>query len=467
LNGESGAHNLPEGWTWTTIGAAAVLSKEKVDPREVPDCPYLGLEHVEAHTGRIIGRGSAKDVKSTKSSFSAGDVLYGKLRPYLNKVARPDFDGICSTDFLVFGSSPVLDNQFFAEFLSRPEFVSLAHQASSGVELPRVGWKSMAGFPMPLPPLAEQTRIADCLGCVQNRCQHIGDRLKVVRESLGRLRGAVRFAACSGHLTAAWRKEHDHVSSVAMALEASSSRRKTRRIEPAADLALPDLPDSYIVTTVGAAALILDYGTSKRCDASPSNGVPVLRMGNIQAGELVLDDLKYCDGREVGRLLLADGDLLFNRTNSPELVGKSAVFRGKKPMSFASYLIRVRFDPDLTDPDFANLWINSSYGRHWARLVKTDGVSQSNINGTKLASMPLPLPPISEQKEIVRRAHEVLAAGNRLVVKLEQAEETLDRTLRSVATKAFCGGLVSTEATLAGLEGRDFESADELLARDG
>ena len=100
---------LPDGWELSTLAASSALVKAKVDPAQSPDVPYIGLEHVEAHTMRLLGHGAASDVKSTKTRFSAGDVLYGKLRPYLNKVTRPDFDGICSTDFLVFTESPDLD----------------------------------------------------------------------------------------------------------------------------------------------------------------------------------------------------------------------------------------------------------------------------------------------------------------------------------------------------------------------
>jgi type I restriction enzyme, S subunit len=110
----------PEGWAQSTLGAVAHLVKDKVDPAEVPDdSPYVGLEHVEAHTMKLLGHGRASDVKSTKTRFRAGDVLYGKLRPYLNKVTRPDFDGICSTDFLVFGHSRELDRGYLAHYLNQ------------------------------------------------------------------------------------------------------------------------------------------------------------------------------------------------------------------------------------------------------------------------------------------------------------------------------------------------------------
>ncbi|MGH2889388.1 MAG: restriction endonuclease subunit S, partial [Solirubrobacteraceae bacterium] len=159
-----GLDDLPSGWVSTTLEAVATSSKEKVDPARVPDAPYIGLEHIEgAGSLRITGLGRGSDAKSTKSVFRPGDVLYGKLRPYLNKVALPDFEGICSTDILVLRSREGLDARFLAKLMSQPAFVEFAHHASNGVELPRVGWKALAEFPISLPPLDQQRRIADWL----------------------------------------------------------------------------------------------------------------------------------------------------------------------------------------------------------------------------------------------------------------------------------------------------------------
>jgi type I restriction enzyme S subunit len=199
------------------------------------------------------------------------------------------------------------------------------------------------------------------------------------------------------------------------------------------------------VTTVGAVSERIQYGTSKK--ANTEGEVPVLRMGNIQEGRLYTNDLKFLPrDAEVERLLLKDGDLLFNRTNSPDLVGKSAVFHGAEPATFASYLIRVRFQRDLIEPDFVSMWLNSAWGRAWARHVKTDGVSQSNINGKKLAAMPLPVPPIDEQREIVARATAALATADRLTAASASAQRALEGATRGALAIAFRGGFTVTDS---------------------
>jgi type I restriction enzyme S subunit len=150
--------------------------------------------------------------------------------------------------------------------------------------------------------------------------------------------------------------------------------------------------------------------------------------------------------REIQQLILKDGDLLFNRTNSPELVGKSAVFHERTPMTFASYLIRVRFASDVADPDFVNYWINSAWGKSWARQVKTDGVSQSNINGTKLGVMPLPLPPIEEQREIVQRASRALKLADEMLARIARASRSVEHSGQATLAKAFRGELATASA---------------------
>lgn len=297
---------------------------------------------------------------------------------------------------------------------------------------------------VPLPPLELRERITTTLDTMTVRRRSSIFHVLAARRAAERLRQAILVAACIGRLSEDWRERNPDVVSAECALgEHTSIRRRPVSREQAVDLDLPDLPASYIVSTVGDAAMTIEYGTSQRCNAE--SGVPVLRMGNIQDGALTLSDLKYCalDG-EIERLLLQDGDLLFNRTNSPELVGKSAVFHHTdEVMSFASYLIRVRFDENIALSDYVNYWLNSAWGRSWAQLAKTDGVSQSNINGSKLALMPLPIPPLEEQRVIVERASQMLEIADGLVARVENTRNAIAHSSRSVLAKAFRGSLVS------------------------
>jgi len=334
-------------------------------------------------------------------------------------------------------------NEWLAFFLRSRSQELLASSRRDGTTVQSIQYPLLLNTPIPVPPFDERRQVIGAIQTLFTKTASIVPNFYASRSALERFRQAVLTAACTGRLTADWRDAHRNAPSIEQLTSITTPTRRKRAADAPIDLALPELPNSYVVATIGQAARFIEYGTSQAIGPASDNSVPVLRMGNIQDGRLDLTDLKYhVLDQEIAKLLLNDGDLLFNRTNSPELVGKSAVYHGHEPMSFASYLIRVRFAPDVCDPDFANYWINSAWGRAWAQLVKTDGVSQSNINGTKLAAMPLPLPPIGEQREIVRRASNLLLTADILLARIDDGSRAIVRTSQAILAKAFRGELL-------------------------
>jgi len=319
-----------------------------------------------------------------------------------------------------------------------------AAHCNNHVSQASIGRSVLRSIEIELPPLEIQIAIRSLATKIDVERSSYMRHFLAAQRSIEQFRQAVLAAACSGRLTEDWRKANPVQQHVKVAVgELTRSRCGNITGAEPDDLELPELADNFVVTTVGRAAISVDYGTSKKA-TSLESGVPVLRMGNIQNGRLDTRELKYCpDSQEMDRLIVEDGDLLFNRTNSPELVGKSAVFRESKRMTFASYLIRVRIDREMAVPEFVSFWINSTWGRLWARRVKTDGVSQSNINGTKLRAMPIPLPPLDEQREIVRRVTRALDIADMTLSKLNSSLRRIDRSSQAVLAKAFRGELVA------------------------
>ena len=157
---------------------------------------------------------------------------------------------------------------------------------------------------------------------------------------------------------------------------------------------MSNLPSGWSWATVEDVSDAIDYGTSAKTHEGPE-GVPVLRMGNIAGGQLQLDDLKFLPAThdEFPKLLLHSGDVLFNRTNSPELVGKTAVYSGHPtPCSFASYLLRIKLVG--YEPKLLSSYINSSHGRAWVASAVSQQVGQANVNSTKLKAFRIPVPPL-------------------------------------------------------------------------
>ena len=167
-------------------------------------------------------------------------------------------------------------------------------------------------------------------------------------------------------------------------------------------------------------------------------------MGNIFEGRLKREGLKYLpkSHSEFPDLFLEKEDLLFNRTNSPELVGKTAIYMGNpNPCSFASYLIRVQFNNGASS-HFVSSFINSAYGRNWIKTVVSQQVGQANVNGTKLQALSIPLPPEKEQKVIVEEIESRLSVAEEVEVAIDINLKRAERLRQAILKKAFPGSLV-------------------------
>jgi type I restriction enzyme S subunit len=154
-----------EEWHLGKLGDLIGEVSERIDPSQatVEHGKYVGLEHIGQRTGRLSGCGRATDVVSQKSVFHPGDILYGKLRPNLCKVARPQFGGVCSTDIIVFRAKDGADADFAFQLLQSDPLVEYAVATAAGTKMPRTHARSILSFEAALPPLGEQRRIAEVL----------------------------------------------------------------------------------------------------------------------------------------------------------------------------------------------------------------------------------------------------------------------------------------------------------------
>jgi len=165
-------------------------------------------------------------------------------------------------------------------------------------------------------------------------------------------------------------------------------------------------------------------------------------MGNLQDSEIDWDSLVYTSAPdEIKKYKLPEQAVLFNRTNSPELVGKTSIYRGNPRAIFAGYLIHVETLESYL-PEFINLVLNSPRAKDWCREVKSDGVSQSNISASKLAEFPVPICPVDEQSELISVAYNSLELRNSLQRYTNQSTADLTSLTQSLLAKAFRGKLV-------------------------
>ena len=266
----------------------------------------LGLDQIQSHTGVILRKHRARVASAGTSTFyfDQSHVLYSKLRPYLNKVVVPDEAGIATSELIPLQPRPSLIlRTYLAYYLRSPGFLHYASQYVTGAKMPRVILDKFWRHELRLPSLSEQYRIVEIL-------DH-ADRLRRLRTDADANTGAI--------LPALFIKMFGSPATNPMGWRTGA------------------LSDAVVET---------HYGTSKR-GHTDRTGVLLLRMNNIlSTGEIDLTDVKYVD-IELERQLLETGDILFNRTNSIELVGKTGLWTESEPPAVAaSYLIRVRVRPD-------------------------------------------------------------------------------------------------------------------------
>jgi len=360
---------------------------------------------------------------------------------------------------------------YLLRFLETVDFMALT-QATTVPSIRKGDFESIS---IPLPPIVEQKRIVAKVEELFEQVNAAKERLARVSLILKRFRQAVLAAACSGHLTADWREKNPDLESAETLLENIQERRLQRANTHSQRQKIDEiysyqeegdshsLPENWRHWALDKLCESFQYGTSKKSE--PSGKVAVLRMGNIQDGEIDWNDLVYTsDDEEIKKYKLNPGDILFNRTNSPELVGKTAIYRGEHPAIFAGYLIKIHYFKEL-DSSYLNVCLNTTYAKHFCMKVKTDGVSQSNINAQKLGKFEVPFCPLEEQHEIVRRVEALFKLADVVEKRVAAATARAEKLTQAILAKAFRGELVPTEAELARRERRPYETASELLAR--
>jgi type I restriction enzyme S subunit len=413
--------------------------------------------------------------------------LYGKLRPYLNKVARPSFEGICSTDILVFSSSPLIDNNFLKHRLRATDVVKYADQNSSGINLPRISPDDLGEFEIGLPPLPEQRRIADRLDAIQSRTQATGETLDQVPDRIEEYRQSVLNAAFTGRLTADWRADHPDVEPADKLLECILNERRKQwekyyrwsrydskgkeppsgwkdryddREQPKMPERPVDLPETWTWASADQVGRIETGSTPKTSVEEYYGGeYPFYRPGDLEDGfntteaEKTLTEKGLKEARP-----LPEKSILITCIGS---IGKSALIRKK---GASNQQINAIIPAPSVVPEYVYFVANSP---HFQILLedRASATTMPIINKGKTKTLPFPLPPLAEQKQIVRRVRQRLDKIDEMARHVAQARERLDHLDRSVLAQAFRGELVETEAERARREDRDYETAEELLAR--
>lgn len=407
---------LPSGWRWVQLGEVCEINPRRSDitRRDMEPTSFVPMETVDAARGVIseIRERPFADVKKGYTYFEDGDVLFAKITPCMQNgkhaIARNLIEGIgfASTEFHVIRPAKGILAEWIHYYIRQPAVLQDAtYHFTGAVGQQRVPDDFLKCLEIPLPPLSEQRRIAGVL--------------------------------------------HEQMAAVEKARAAAQARLEAVKSLPAAFLrqVFPQpgqpLPAGWRWVKLGE---VCDgpgqYGTSTKSNGD-QRGVPVLGMYHIHEGRIRWENVSYVDlqAEELPKYLLLKGDLLFNRTNSAELVGKTAVYDTDKAAVFASYLIRFRFIEGTADSRFISAFINSGEGRRFIAENMARAIGQVNISASTMRMMPIPLPPLPEQKRISASLKKQITAVETVRAVVEEKLATINALPAALLRRAFNGEL--------------------------
>ena len=358
--------------------------------------------------------------------------------------------------------------------LALPGYLAAINANTPSVTVKHLSSRTIGEIGLPLPPAAEQIRIAAKLEELLSDLDAGVAELKAAQKKLAQYRQSLLKAAVEGALTAAWRTQHQPTETGAQLLQRILQERRARwearqlakfaeqgktppkdwqkkypePVQPDTS-GLPELPQGWVWASLDQLALDSSYGTSVKCGYE-SQGASVLRIPNVIARKLVLDDLKFASQPlDLHKSeYLAPGDILVVRTNgSVSLVGRAAEVTEPLPgdFYFASYLLRVR----CLETSVVHRWVSallaSRQGRSWIESRAASSAGQHNLSLSTLLTIPIPLPPIVEQAEAMNALEAVLLS-------VSEQEQFLDKSLQqstaqrqNILRAAFSGQLVAQD----------------------
>lgn len=345
-----------------------------VRPGEHPSLRYLGLESIEAGSGSLVEGELSKTPEAPQANsflFGPQHVLYGKLRPYLNKVFVPNFEGKCSTEIIPLLTTEELDPRYLAYFLRTPSTVHQIAAKTAGARMPRADMDFVFGLEIWIPPLTEQRRIVDIL----SRAEGI---VRLRREAQAKAQAIIPalFIEMFGD---------------------PATNPKGWPVHPLGDL-LRSGPSNGLYKHKSA------YG----------RGTPILRIDAFYDGKIrdlaMLKRVELSGEDEVARFCLKAGDIVINRVNSPEYLGKSTIIPElSEPTVFESNMMRLSVDRDAVLPDFLIAMLQQPAARRHFLSRAKHAINQSSINQQDVKTLPTLVPPLLDQAQFKERV-EALAA---------------------------------------------------------
>ena len=437
---------LPEGWQSVALGEIIQLNpknecQDEVDVGFVP-MPLLGMNYRSAHSFEVK---KWREVKKGYTHFQNGDVLLAKITPCFENgkagIAQglPNGMGAGSTEYFVCRTiSEVVDSRYLLAYFKTESFLKAGElQMTGSVGHKRVPKDYVLETEIPLPPLAEQKRIADKLDALLARVDAARARLQRIPRILKQFRQSVLAAATSGRLTEEWREE------------CRSGFNPTSGLRSESVVGLkPDLHEHSSWRTLPFADVIFELknGLPQKPNEE-GKGNRILRISSVRTGKVDFSDCRFLEveNKELATYSLRRGDLLFTRYNgSLDLVGVCGLIRQELDENYIypDKLMRVRVNTALVTPEYVEVFMGAPNSRDIIEGFVKSSAGQKGISGGDLKGMLIDLPSLEEQKEITRRVESLFAWADRLETRYHTARARLDQLTPALLAKAFRGQLV-------------------------
>lgn len=412
---------VPGHWEVKRLKYSALRADEKVEADPDNTVPYVGLEHIEPRTGRLLPLDSDLIPAGVSNRFRAGDTLFGKLRPYLAKACNVNFDGLCSSELLVLRTTKQ-DPRFLLYRLLADGFISLVDASTYGAKMPRAGWDFIGACPLPVPSIHEQCAIADFLDAQTAKLDTLVAKKRVLIEKLKEKRTALISRT------------------VTRGLPPDAAR--TAGLDPHPNLKasgvdwLGDVPQHWDVMRlryVGDAVIGLTFDPADVVDED--DGTLVLRASNVSGGQIVLEDNLFVNSKIPGHLVTTVGDILIcSRSGSRALIGKNAkITEESAGLTFGTFMMVFR----SVHNDYLFYVFNSTLFDYQSSAFLTSTINQLTISN--LYSFEVPIPPPAEQKAIAIYLGQETAKINQMIAKIEAAIERLQEYRTALITAAVTG----------------------------
>ncbi|QIB91457.1 hypothetical protein FQU78_10735 [Methanosarcina mazei] len=495
-------NELPEGWEFVSFEDVLEINPSK-PPKDVvsPDTPvtFVPMPAVDAVSGEITDPEIRpfSEVRKGYTAFQNDDVIFAKITPCMENgkaaVARNLLNnlGFGSTEYIVFRSKGAILPDYLYHYIRQESYRKLAESNMTGsVGQKRVPKDFVQYSMIPLPPLSEQHRIVLAIEALFARLDSTKEKLDRVPEILKKFRESVLAAACDGRLTEEWREEYVNKEEISIFFESIKKKRmeywekenlekfvsngkmsqndkwkqKYKAPENTQNFDSFTLPDEWISVTIEQIASKVtdgDHNPPKRVE----KGVPHLTARNIKNWEVTFDNCTYIspDDFEIvkTRYNPQKDDLIITCVGT---IGETAIVSDNLVFSADRNLAAIRLTENGANPRFVQYILNAPV---WRDIMKkgSGSTAQPHLYLKDIRALTIPLPPLSEQQEIVRRIAALFSFADSIEAKVAAAREKTEKLRQSILAKAFSGELVETEAEIARREGRGYETAEILLER--